>query len=118
MKIGDAWYTTDNHVISQHVLPVSAGNLICRYLISEGKESKKLAEEIKQVAVSRREEVSSKLLAMQRGEELLEQGKRSAKLSIENFMMENKIEQALNLQENSGFGNRTKSIQLAITALS
>ncbi len=69
VKIDGEWYVTSSYGAKGNIVSVSAGNLICRYLVSEGKESEKLAEEIKKEA----EEIRKMEVA--RGEELSEKAK-------------------------------------------
>lgn len=132
VKIKGEWYTTDDSAKDNNILPISAGNLICRYLVSEGEKSEKLAEEIRQMAVVRVGEESLGKLSIRLSEKLirqkdeLEESSRKfirqknelAKLSSENSTRKEKIEKALGFLKNSGFGNRKEAIQLAITALS
>lgn len=118
VKIKGEWYTTDDSAKDNHILPVLAGNLICRYLVSEGEESEKFAEEIRQMAVVHTEEESLGKLAIRLSEKLFKQKDDLKRLSAENSTRKEKIEKALGFLENSGFGNRTKAIQLVIAALS
>lgn len=67
VKIDGEWYTTMS-CADRYSLPVSAGNLVCRYLISEGEESEKLAEEIKQVVIIQEKELlaSARVLELEK----------------------------------------------------
>ncbi|MCK5320361.1 hypothetical protein KAJ61_03155 [Candidatus Parcubacteria bacterium] len=118
VKIDGEWYTTNQLGTDKHILPVSAGNLICQYLISEGEESEKLAEEIRQMAVVRVEEESLGKLSIRLSEKLFKQKDDLKRLSAENSTRKEKIEKALGFLENSGFGNRKEAIQLVVETLS
>ncbi len=62
VKIDGEWYTTSSYGASGNEVCISAGNLICQYLVAkkDSKEEKKFADEIKKMAVERKEEISAK----------------------------------------------------------
>lgn len=107
VKIDDAWYTTNSCVIDQHILPISSGNLICRYLVSESEESQKLAKKIKQEAekmkVVRKEELSAKDMLVELKARIAEQEANLKKKSTELHKCRTTIKMAKDILEQATF---------------
>lgn len=115
--IDGEWYSTNSKAQGKHILPIIAGNLVCKYLLAEkdSKEERRLAQELKDMAqryveqLSLRERVSELKEAQLRAEASLEA------VSLERDELNCNIETALKHLESAMF--RTPIISRAISAL-